>query len=84
MYLIIQHSATELVEIAQLTEQMHALQTTPVKNKRTALQLQVIKNEFDGFIAAECVLCGEIAVQSIDQPLADAGDTEALLWSLPQ
>jgi hypothetical protein len=38
--------------------------------------------ELDGYIAAECMLCGEIMIESVDQPLP-ALQGEAKRWDLP-
>lgn len=32
-------------------------------------KLSVLKTELDGYVAAECVLCGDMMVQSVDKPL---------------
>lgn len=40
--------------------------------------------ELDGYIAAECVLCGDIMVQSVDKPLVSAEEEQeqANHWAL--
>jgi vacuolar protein sorting-associated protein 18 len=70
-------------EVTRLREQIAVAESTAVMTKRAALQLEAMRSELDGFVAAECVLCGELMVQSIDQPLVLRGDTdEAKQWDL--
>lgn len=33
------------------------------------VELWIFKTELDGYVAAECVLCGDMMVQSVDKPL---------------
>ena len=42
------------------------------------------QTELDGYIAAECVLCGDIMVQSVDKPLVSAEEEQeqANHWAL--
>lgn len=42
------------------------------------------QTELDGYIAAECVLCGDIMVQSVDKPLIKPEEhaEQARQWAL--
>lgn len=42
------------------------------------------QTELDGYVAAECVLCGDIMVQSIDKPLVTPEEQaeQAEQWAL--
>jgi vacuolar protein sorting-associated protein 18 len=70
-------------EVTRLREQIAAAESSAVMTKRAALQLKAMRSELDGFVAAECVLCGELMVQSIDKPLVHSDDAEeAKQWDL--
>lgn len=45
---------------------------------------RVEQTELDGYVAAECVLCGDIMVQSVDNPLVSPEelDQHADEWAL--
>ena len=45
---------------------------------------QSTQTELDGYVAAECVLCGDIMVQSVGKPLVSPEELEELsnLWAL--
>ncbi|CAN0468584.1 unnamed protein product [Laminaria digitata] len=42
------------------------------------------KTELDGYVAAECVLCGDIMVQSVDKPLVTEAEQaeQSHQWAL--
>eukprot|EP00611_Tribonema_gayanum_P032035 TRINITY_DN941_c0_g1_i4.p3 TRINITY_DN941_c0_g1~~TRINITY_DN941_c0_g1_i4.p3 ORF type:complete len:253 (+),score=135.17 TRINITY_DN941_c0_g1_i4:362-1120(+) len=51
--------------------------------KRAALQLAALRSELDGYVAAECALCGEAMIDSVDKPLVEDGrGVEAAAWAL--
>eukprot|EP00611_Tribonema_gayanum_P032033 TRINITY_DN941_c0_g1_i1.p2 TRINITY_DN941_c0_g1~~TRINITY_DN941_c0_g1_i1.p2 ORF type:complete len:296 (+),score=131.37 TRINITY_DN941_c0_g1_i1:115-888(+) len=51
--------------------------------KRAALQLAALRSELDGYVAAECALCGEAMIDSMDTPLVEDGRAaEAAAWAL--
>lgn len=58
---------------------------TQAQTKRAAQQLAALQSELDGYLAAECVLCGGVMIRSIEAPLveSEADAQEALRWSLP-
>jgi vacuolar protein sorting-associated protein 18 len=79
-------NAVQRSEVARLQQQIAAAESTAVMTKRAALQLEALRSELDGFVAAECVLCGELMVQSIDKPLlsllSSDDSEEAKQWEL--
>ena len=48
------------------------------KNSKTLTRL---RDELDGIVAAECILCGEAMIRSVDRPFLKA-DEDAAGWSL--
>lgn len=43
-----------------------------------------VQTELDGYVAAECVLCGDMMVQSVDKPLVTVEEQaeEMHQWAL--
>ncbi len=52
-------------------------------NKKVAAQLEMLQNELDGYIAAECAFCGSVMIRLVGVPLIGVEDEEeAKLWTL--
>ena len=52
-------------------------------NKRVLAKLELLQTELDGYIAAECALCGSVIIKMVAEPLISAEDVEeAKSWSL--
>lgn len=52
-------------------------------NKRVLAKLELLQTELDGYIAAECALCGSVIIRNVGQPLILPNDEEeAKSWSL--
>eukprot|EP01117_Protostelium_nocturnum_P013385 TRINITY_DN4988_c0_g1_i3.p1 TRINITY_DN4988_c0_g1~~TRINITY_DN4988_c0_g1_i3.p1 ORF type:complete len:159 (-),score=59.20 TRINITY_DN4988_c0_g1_i3:67-543(-) len=45
-------------------------------------RVEKIKEELDGLLASECVLCGETMIMSITQPFVNPSDPEAYSWQI--
>ena len=52
-------------------------------DKRALAQQEYLQNELDGYVAADCPLCGYLMIASLAQPLITEYDIEeAKSWSL--
>ena len=52
-------------------------------NKRVMAKLELLQTELDGYIAAECALCGSVIIKLVGEPLISPSDMpEAESWSL--
>jgi hypothetical protein len=52
-------------------------------NKRIVAKLELLQTELDGYIAAECALCGSVIIKLVAEPMISAEDAkEAQSWSL--
>ena len=68
--------------IRSLSEQVNALSNKIVKDsqnndKRVLLQLDLLQNELDSYIAADCPLCGDIMIKLVSISLCNTGNPQA-------
>ena len=70
--------------IKNLEEQLRLVSARAKDNDKRALaQQEFLQNELDGFIAADCPLCGFVMIASLSQPLiTEEDETEMASWKL--
>ena len=74
----------QLASIRNIEEQLKLL-AVRVKDsdKRAITQQEYLQNELDGFIAADCPLCGYVMIQALTVPIITDDDrSEALSWEI--
>jgi hypothetical protein len=74
----------QLATVRRLEEQLKAV-SARVKDadKRAIAQQEQLQNELDGYIAADCPLCGYVMISSLSTSLITESDTEeAASWRL--
>ena len=74
----------QLIAVRRLEEQLRAV-VARVKDadKRAMAQQEHLQNELDGYIAADCPLCGYVMIRSLSVPLVTESDNEeAASWRL--
>ncbi len=75
---------TQIASIRNIEEQLKLL-TVRIKDadKRAITQQEYLQNELDGFIAADCPLCGYVMIKSLTIPLISDDDAaEASSWEV--
>lgn len=52
-------------------------------DKKVTAQIELLQNEIDGYIGADCPLCGNIMIETLSLPLITIDDeVEATSWAL--
>ena len=54
-------------------------------SKRRQAQIEALQAEIDGYLAAECPLCGDVIIRTVGDPLVDDDEEEggeALAWDV--
>jgi hypothetical protein len=76
--------SSQLSTVKSLEEQLRFVSARAKDNdKRALVQQELLQNELDGFIAADCPLCGYVMIASLSQPLITAEDESDLAsWKL--
>lgn len=74
----------KLAAVRNLEEQLKTLQArSSASDKRALAQLEFLQNEIDGYVAADCPLCGYMMIDSLSIPLINQDDeAEAQSWIL--
>jgi len=73
----------QLEVVAALEEQIHALSRRSKDDKRALTQQEYLQNELDGYVAADCPLCGYVMIRSLAMPLVSDSDAkDAETWEL--
>jgi hypothetical protein len=74
--------ASKLAAIRNLDEQLRNWQSKKdMTDKRALAQQELLQNELDGYIAADCPLCGFLMIKSLAVPLiTDNDETESKSW----
>ena len=52
-------------------------------NQRKAAQVEAVQGEIDGYLAAECLWCGDVMIRTVDEPLVgeeEEAQREARAW----
>jgi len=67
--------ANKLATVRELEAQLkeHALRSKEIDSKKTLAQQEYLQNQLDGYIAADCPLCGFVMINSLAQPLLEPG-----------
>ena len=54
------------------------------QDRRSIIQQEYLQNELDGYVAAECPLCGDAMIRSLAQPLIAEADryNELRFWAI--
>ena len=73
----------QLEAVKILDGQIRAISNRAKDDKRAMAQLEFLQNELDGFVAADCPLCGYVMIRSLALPLISPEDSvEAKSWDL--
>jgi hypothetical protein len=72
--------------VKDLEQKISNLSSRVVKDtdRRSKLQAEYLQSELDGYIAAECPLCGSLSINLLTQPLVSENDVklESKFWAL--
>ena len=75
--------ATQLATVKSLEDQLRIVALRAKDNDKRALaQQEFLQNEIDGFIAADCPLCGFVMIRSLSTPLVPDDSEESTRWNL--
>ena len=74
---------TQLRTVKGLEDQLRVVAVRAKDNDKRALaQQEFLQNELDGFIAADCPLCGFVMIRSLSVPLVPDDSEESAAWRL--
>jgi len=73
----------QLEAVNVLNEQIRVISRRAKDDKRAMAQQEYLQNELDGYIAADCPLCGYVMIRSLSLPLISEDDAaDAASWDL--
>jgi ribosomal protein S14 len=73
----------QLEAVSALETQIAALARRSKDDKRAMSQQEYLQNELDGYVAADCPLCGYVMIRSLASPLVSESDlVDAQSWEL--
>lgn len=73
----------QLEAVNVLNEQIRVISRRAKDDKRAMAQQEYLQNELDGYIAADCPLCGYVMIRSLSLPLISEDDAQdAASWDL--
>ncbi len=73
----------QLEAVTILNDQIRSISRRAKDDKRAMAQQEYLQNELDGYIAADCPLCGYVMIRSLSMPLISSDDAlEAKSWEL--
>ena len=75
-------TASEKARVKELQDKLRPLNNGSISQNEQEVR-DKLQAELDSIIAAECPLCGNVMIQSINQPfISKEEEEEAKLWSI--
>eukprot|EP00605_Chrysophyceae_sp_TOSAG23-4_P000496 GSChrysophyteH1.ASY1.ANO1.556.1 assembled CDS len=74
--------SAQLEAVAVLESQIRNLAGRSKDDKRAMSQMEYLQIELDGYVAADCPLCGYVMIQSLSMPLVPDDQPDADPWRL--